>query len=133
VKDADDKKYWNPYLAGALNGLVLILSVWISGKFFGVSTTFARTAGMIEKLFNSERVARMDYFLKEVPMIDWQWMFVIGIFIGAFIAATISGTFAWKAVPEMWEKRFGPKIIKRSFVAFTGGLIAMFGARLADG
>ena len=91
------------------------------------------TAGMIEKLFNSERVARMDYFLKEVPMIDWQWMFVIGIFIGAFIAATISGTFAWKAVPEMWEKRFGPKIIKRSFVAFTGGLIAMFGARLADG
>ena len=48
---------WSPYLAGALSGLVLILSVVIAGKYFGASTTFVRSAGMIEKIFSAERVA----------------------------------------------------------------------------
>ncbi len=88
---------------------------------------------MIEKLFSADRVARMDYFIKEMPMIDWQWMFVLGICIGSFIAATTSGTFAWQAVPNMWQQRFGANRIKRGLVAFIGGVIGMFGARLADG
>jgi len=121
------------YLAGALSGIVSILSIWISGKYFGASTTFVRSSGMIEKLFDPERVAKMEYFIKELPIIDWQWMFVVGIFIGSFIAAITSGSFLWKAVPDMWESRFGPSRIKRGFVAFIGGVIAMFGARLADG
>lgn len=133
MNESDDKKYWSPYLAGALSGLVLILSVWISGKFYGASTTFVKTAGMIEKIFNAERVASMDYFLKEVPVIDWQWMFVVGILIGSFIAAKTSDTFEWNPVPDMWRRRFGSNIIKRGIAAFIGGGIAMFGARLADG
>jgi len=126
-------KGWSPYLAGALTGLVMILSVGISGKYFGVSTTFVRSAGMIEKLFNAERVAQMDYFIKEVPKVDWQWMLVVGVFIGSLIASTTSGSFRWKALPDMWEKRFGPSRLKRGAVAFLGGVIGMFGARLADG
>ena len=43
---------WSPYLAGALSGLVLVLSVLIAGKYFGASTSFVRSAGMIEELFN---------------------------------------------------------------------------------
>lgn len=124
---------WSPYLAGALTGLVMVLSVWISGKYFGASTTFVRSAGLIEKVFNPERVSRMAYFIKETPMVDWQWMFVAGILIGSLIASTTSGTFQWKALPDMWESRFGPSRIKRGIAAFIGGLIAMFGARLADG
>ncbi len=124
---------WSPYLAGALSGLVSVLSVWIAGKYFGASTTFVRTAGMIEKLLDPERVAVMDYFRKEVPVIDWQWMFVAGIFIGAFMAAVTSGSFRWTGVPPTWESRFGPSRLKRSAFAFVGGTIAMFGARLADG
>ena len=128
-----NEKLWSPYLAGALSGLVMILSVGISGKYFGVSTTFVRSAGMIEKLFNAERVAQMDYFIKEVPKVDWQWIFVVGIFIGSLIASTTSGSFRWKALPDMWERRFGPSRLKRGVVAFLGGVIGMFGARLADG
>ncbi len=124
---------WSPYLAGALTGLVMILSIGISGKYFGASTTFVRSAGMVEKLFSTERVAQMDYFIKEVPKVDWQWMFVLGIFIGSLIASTTSGSFRWKALPPMWEKRFGSGRIKRFTVAFVGGMIGMFGARLADG
>jgi len=127
------KKGWSPYLAGALGGVLSILSVWIAGKFFGASTTFVRSAAMIEKILGLERIATMSYFIKEVPQIDWQWMFVVGILIGSLIASTTSGTFLWKGVPDMWEKRFGLSKSKRGIVAFVGGVIAMFGARLADG
>ena len=132
MKGIDDKG-WSPYLAGALSGIVMILSVWIAGKYFGASTTFVRSAGMIEKVFSAERVGKMDYFIKEVPKIEWQWMFVFGIFMGSLISSTTSRSFRWKAVPDMWEDRFGPDKIKRAVVAFIGGIIAMFGARLADG
>ncbi len=132
MKTFEDKG-WNPYLAGALSGVVLILSVWFVGKYFGASTTFVRSAGMIEKIFSAGRVAGMEYFVKETPKIDWQWMFVVGILLGSLIASTTSDTFRWQAIPHMWETRFGPRRTKRGLVAFVGGLIAMFGARLADG
>lgn len=126
-------KGWNPYLAGALSGLVSIGSIWYAGKYFGASTTFVRTTGMMEKIFSPERVASMPYFIKEVPMVDWQWMFVIGIAIGAFVASISSGSFRFQAVPAMWQEKFGSSIAPRAVVAFIGGIFAMFGARLADG
>jgi len=132
MKETEDKG-WSPYLAGALSGLVTIFSVWITGYFLGASTTFVRVAGIIEKFFDPEKVKGMDYFNKLVPHIDWQVMLIIGIFTGALIASTTSGTFRLKGVPDMWERRFGKSRIKRGLVAFTGGIIAMFGARLADG
>jgi len=128
-----DKNYWNPYLAGAFAGLVLVLSVWITGNYFGASTSFVRSAGLIEKVFNAQRVSQMDYFVKTTPKIDWQFMFVIGIFIGALIAAKMSGTYKVQAVPDMWQEKFGSNITKRAMVGFIGGIVAMFGARLAGG
>ncbi len=126
-------KGWNPYLAGALSGLVSIASVWAAGKYLGASTTFVRTAGMLEQLAGAERVARMEYFLREVPGFDWQWLLMAGIFAGAFVAAYTAGEFRWRTVPEMWRQRFGPSGWRRGVAAFCGGVVAMFGARLADG
>ena len=66
-----------------------------------------------------------------------RWMrlspFVIGIFIGSFAAAVLSGTFSFRSVPDMWRERFGAGIGKRGAAAFIGGVVAMIGARLADG
>jgi uncharacterized protein len=124
---------WTPYLFGALNGLLIVVSVWLSGNYFGTSTTFARTAGMLESMVAPERVASMPYFIKELPQIDWQWMFVTGIFLGSLISAKLFGDFRWQAVPLMWEKHFGSSQVKRGLVACVGGAVAMFGARLADG
>jgi len=128
-----EPKGWNPYLAGALAGLLLVFSVWFAGKYVGASTTFVRAAGYVERVFNPERVAALEYFKKELPKIDWQFLFVIGIFFGSLIASTTSKSFRIQAVPTMWESRFGPSKAKRGIVAFVGGAIAMFGARLADG
>lgn len=127
------KPQWSPYVAGGLLGLVSWFAVLTAGKYLGVSTTFVRTIGMIESLFAPERVANLPYFKEIRPIIDWQWMEVLGILIGAFIAARLAGEFKSKFVPPMWEKRFGPDRFKRWFVAFLGGIILMFGARMADG
>jgi uncharacterized membrane protein HdeD (DUF308 family) len=125
---------WSPYLAGALSGVVGVLSVWFAGQFLGASTSFVRTAGMIEQFFGPERVAQMAYFVKTVPEIDWQWMFMVGVLLGAAIAAVTSGSFKLQAVPDMWAARFGAgSTVKRAVAAFVGGVVAMFGARLADG
>jgi hypothetical protein len=125
---------WNPYLAGALSGLVSVISVGVAGQFLGASTTFVRAAGMVEKVIAPEHMSQLDYFIKTAPKIDWQWMFVVGIFIGALIASLTSGSFRWQALPDMWQERFGSNSRgKRALFAFSGGTVAMFGARLADG
>lgn len=123
----------NPYAGGALAGLLAVASVWLTGKFFGASTTFVRAAGFIERFFNPTMVANMDYYIKEEPKIEWQWMFVTGVLIGAFLASLLTGSFSVKAVPETWRHRFGKSPVRRAWVAFAGGVIAMLGARLADG
>lgn len=123
----------NPYFAGAATGILAVISVLLTGKFFGASTTFVRAAGMIEKFFAPARVFATEYFIKEKPVIDWQWMFVAGIFFGALIASLMFKEFSLKTIPDMWETQFGRSHLKRAIVAFIGGVIAMLGARLADG
>jgi len=129
----EEGKGWNPYIAGALTGLLLIFSVWFTGKYVGVSTTFVRSAGYIEQVFDADRVSQMAYFKKEMPKIDWQFLFVVGIFVGALVSSTTSRSFRSEAVPARWAGRFGSSVSKRAVAAFIGGTIAMFGARLADG
>lgn len=130
------KKYgqgWNPYLAGALTGLLMVLSIGLVGRFFGASTTFARTAAMLENLVAPERVAAMPYFIKNAPVFDWQWLFVAGILVGSFLSAKLFQDFRVEAVPPMWAARFGKNQLGRGLTAFAGGVVAMFGARLAGG
>ena len=127
------EKMWSPYVAGALAGLLLVLSVLVTGKFFGASTTFVRAANYVEQADAPEKVAGMEYFIKEKAKIDWQFLFVVGVLFGSLISASMSGERRSVAVPSMWESRFGASRTRRWTVAFLGGMIAMFGARLADG
>ncbi len=132
------KKTWSPYLAGALTGVLLVLSVIISGKFVGASTTFARSASVIEQAIGIDTSA-FEYFTTKngkygpSSLPNWQFMFVVGIIIGAFLASRLSDNFKIQAVPDMWNERFGDNPLKRALVAFIGGVIALFGARLAGG
>lgn len=126
-------KAWSPYLAGALAGVLMALSVLIAGKYFGASTSYVRSVGLLEGFFAAERIEALEYFRRTLPHLDWQWMFVAGILIGSFISAVISGTFQIQFVPDMWRSRFGINPVKRALVAFCGGVVAMFGARFAGG
>ncbi len=126
-------KTWSPYVAGVLAGLLLVLSVFLTGKYFGASTTFVRAAGFVEQTVAPEKVAGMEYFLKEKAKLDWQGMFVLAVLFGSLAAASLSGERRAVPVPAMWEARFGSSRVRRWTLAFFGGVIAMFGARLADG
>lgn len=132
------KKTLNPYVAGALVGVILVLSVIVANKYPGASTTFARGASVIEQSLGID-TTRFEYFTmkngKYGPdsLPDWQLMYVMGIALGAFVAAKLSGTFKVKTVPKMWEDQFGASPAKRGLVAFTGGALALFGTRLAGG
>jgi len=130
---------WSPYLAGALVGLLAALSAAATTKvmgktnFLGASTTFVRAAGLIEKAVVPSHVEKNEYMAKEKVRVDWQFMLVLGILLGASLASRLDGSFSWEAVPPIWKERFGPSPVVRALGAFVGGLVAMFGARLADG
>ncbi|WP_461209421.1 YeeE/YedE thiosulfate transporter family protein [Desulfocurvus sp. DL9XJH121] len=123
---------WSPYLAGALSGLLAVFSVLVAGKYLGASTTFVQAVGMAEKSI-SPALVDTPYFLKYALAVDWQFMFVVGIAIGAFIASRTDGSFRVQSVPDMWSRRFGTAWLPRALTAFAGGVIAIYGARLAGG
>ena len=130
---------WSPYLAGALVGLLAVVSVWATtvmmGKtnYLGASTTFVRAAGLLERAVAPEQVSGNEYFTKTKVKVDWQFMLVSGIFLGALISSVTDRRFKWESVPPVWAKRFGNSPIKRAVGAVLGGMVAMVGARMADG
>jgi hypothetical protein len=130
---------WSPYLAGALVGLLAIGSAlatahWLGkANYLGASTTFVRAAGLLERTVAPDHVADSEYFTKEKVAVDWQFMFVLGIFFGALAASKLDGSFKLESVPPTWEQRFGPSVGKRALGAVAGGIVAMVGARMADG
>jgi uncharacterized membrane protein YedE/YeeE len=130
---------WSPYLAGALVGLLAILSVYLTatymGKsnYLGASTTFVRAAGLVFQNFDAAHVAQNAYYTKEKVKIDWQFLMIIGIYFGALLSSVTDKSFKLEGVPSVWQQRFGSSVIKRAIFAFLGGIVAMIGARLADG
>ena len=127
------QKTWSPYVAGALAGLLLVLSVFLTGKYMGASTTFVRAAGFVEQAVAPEKIAGMEYFVKTKAKVDWQFMFVIGVLFGSLASVSLSKEMRAVPVPPMWSRRFGLSRVKRWVAGFLGGIAVMFGARLADG
>jgi len=130
---------WRPYIAGALAGVLAVLSVVVSTqllgspKYLGASTTFVRVAGLAERAAAPAHVEGNAYFEKTGVKVDWQMMFVIGIALGALIASLADKSFRLESVPPIWSDRFGSGVGLRAVGAFAGGVVAMFGARLAGG
>ncbi|HFC98681.1 MAG TPA: YeeE/YedE family protein [Thermosulfurimonas dismutans] len=130
---------WSPYLGGALTGLLLVASVLVTYQLFGhprylgTSTAYVRVSGMIEKAVSPQAVARNEYYRKEGTGIDWKVMLVLGVPLGALLAALRNGEFRLRWVPERWTRCFGNSPVVRAIGAFIGGFLIIYGARLAGG
>lgn len=124
---------WSPYICGAGIGILSWLTFLLSDKPLGTSTTYVRTAGMLERLLRGSRVLQREYFKTTPPSIDWQWMLVLGIVIGAFISSMASGQARVEWVPEPWLTAFGGATGPRLVVAFIGGGLLGLGSRWAGG
>ena len=124
---------WSPYAVGIGIGVLSWLTWLVSSKPIGCSTSFARSAGMLEKLIRGKGAPDRPYYKEIKPEVDWQWMFVLGIVIGALVSSWLSGDFNWEWIPESWGAAFGTNIVLRIAAALLGGILLGFGARWAGG
>ncbi|MCB1114352.1 MAG: YeeE/YedE family protein [Chlamydiia bacterium] len=130
------KDRWSPYLVGALLGVLeWIVFGWMHHEL-GVSTTFVHISAMIAALISPEYLEKLTYFqetLAKSPLINWQFMLVIGVLIGAFLASWLSKSYFGSKIPRIWQANFGVKKAGLFFTSFIGGIVIIFGARLAGG
>jgi uncharacterized membrane protein YedE/YeeE len=123
---------WSPFLVGACIGALSWITFGLMGKALGTSTTFVTVVASLQSLITPEHVKATPYLAKHTK-IDWQFMLVIGIFIGAMLSTLLARSYKVEQVPHLWAWRFGPARAKRYIAAFLGGILVLFVARLADG
>lgn len=126
---------WNPYLVGALIGVLSLVTFSLADKPLGMSTAIAQASGACALPFaGADAVAANTYWAKKaVPKWDYGTLFLLGSLLGAFASAVSSRSFQLGAVPTVWRDRFGPSVPKRLVASFLGGTLIIYGARLADG
>jgi hypothetical protein len=126
---------WPWWQAGLMLGLLCVLIWYTANTSLGTSTTFSRAAGMVVSLVSPDHVAENAYYKRHKPIVDWQFLLVLGIPVGAYLAARLSrGTVQFTTkLPEAWVNRFGTSKARRWVIGILGGILVGFGARFADG
>jgi len=124
---------WSPYFAGAGIGILACGAFLLSDHPLGCSTGYVKIRGLMERAVRPAMVQKSEYYHVIPPAIDWQFMVVPGIIIGAFLSAMLSGSFRFVWVPALWGETFGYSPALRIAVAVTGGILLETGARWAGG
>jgi uncharacterized protein len=127
-------KYLNPYVAGFLLGLVLLATIYITGRGLGASgalkSAVVTTVHEIAPAHAEESAFYGPYFGEgmESPMKSWLVFEIIGVVAGAFISGLVSDRL--KIVTEA-----GLRVSKRRrwIFAVIGGALFGIGAQFARG
>ncbi|MCS6891635.1 MAG: YeeE/YedE thiosulfate transporter family protein [Rhodovarius sp.] len=123
-----------PYLAGAGIGVLSWIVFVVVATPIGITTSLSAVAGGATALFTGpELVAQNSYWARHPLRLDYGTLFLVGTFLGALASALLSRRFRFEAVPRVWAERFGPSPARRFVSAFLGGVLTMYGARLANG
>jgi hypothetical protein len=129
-----DRIDWSPYLIGAGIGVLSWVVFVVANNPLGITTALSQVAGgAATPILGAEAVAKNSYWAKNALRLDYGTLFLAGTMLGGLLSALLAGSWKIEAVPSVWAERFGPSVVKRSLVAFAGGAIAMYGARLANG
>ncbi|MCL4675571.1 MAG: YeeE/YedE family protein [Pararhodobacter sp.] len=134
-------------LGGIMLGLVFFLALMLV-KPIGVSTQFVIADGVIADALNNEVIVQNaegvwtssnPYFARYASNIanplNYGFVFVIAMAIGAALSSGLRRGVAAteKTVPAIWRANFGSGAMGRMAIAFAGGFIVLFGARMAGG
>ena len=132
-KKRSPKPYTNAVIAGVLLGLVLFAVYFFTGDGLGASGGANRVAVWLAKIVAPGWVNSQPYIIRygggaKNPLDSFIVMLDIGVLIGGFLSAWFFGRFSLETIK-------GPnvKISLRWVIAFFGGTLAGFGARLARG
>lgn len=135
-----DKSIISWKAAGISLGLLLTLATALV-KPLGVSTQFVVTDAAVTHSVAPEFAESNAYLARYGEKTDWGigygWMLVFGMFVGGGITARLyrarQPEIDKGSMPAMWQQNFGSSHAKRFAAAFVGGLLLLFGARLAGG
>ena len=125
------KAYMNPYLAGFLLGLVLLATVYITGRGLGASGAFKSVViASVETIApaHAENTAYYKDFKAENPEGPWKNFLVFEVF-GVLVGAFFSGVLANRSGLKL-EK--GPRVTNavRIAGAIIGGALFGYGSQL---
>lgn len=124
--------YMNPYLAGFGLGLVLLATFVILGRGLGASGAFSAFLVWLMSFASPDYVTsnavHSGYWNEGRPLMA----FLVFLTVGSFTGAAVSG---WLAGRSTFVIEHGPRIstAARLALAFAGGAIMAFGAKLASG
>jgi len=147
--------YWNWKIGGIMLGLVFFLAV-VLVKPIGVSTQFVITDGILARVVNPELIekdpgsktgysssnAYLDksggkYARAVANPLNYGLVFVLAMILGGLLGRLRNSTAREEsAVPEIpvhHRNRFGQTPWLRALLAFSGGFLVLWGARLAGG
>jgi uncharacterized membrane protein YedE/YeeE len=127
------RPFWEPLIAGVALGTVLLLTFLLTGHGLGASGFFTLlTAWLGGEIARPATVANayLGPFMKSAagPLSAWISWEVIGVMLGAFVAALTAGRFRVRLDGAKNLDGLG-----RVALALVGGVLTGFGARLARG
>ncbi len=124
------KALLNPYVAGLLLGATLLAAYLILGTGLGASGAIARLGAHLELQLAPARTLAGDYFGRwgDQPLKYYLVFMVAGVFLGGLVSAFLGRRFAVKI-----ERGAKCARQKRLLLALSGGIMAGFAARLANG
>ncbi len=127
------KPYVNGYLGGILLGLLLFLTFFLSGNGLGASGGVNHLLAWVLDLIAPRFVETHPYWARYAggtlrAWDNWVVFMVFGLLIGGFVSSKIHGR--WQVATNK-----GPKLSARTrwLLAFLGGTLMGYGARLARG
>ena len=101
----------------------------------GASSSYVTVGGLLASLVDPA-IVQIDYVARHLTATGknwWQVALVAGIAVGAFASMRLSGA-RRHAISPAWGRALASRSPGvRYAVAFVGGFIMLFGARLADG
>jgi len=128
-----ERPYVHPYFGGMVLGIVLFLAILLTGNGLGSSGGTTRLVTFVEDQIAPAHVDRTPYLLKMAggdknPLDDW----IIPVFFGALLGGFTSGKIFGRTKIETTK---GPNVSDRTrwTMAFLGGVIFLYGARMARG
>ncbi len=130
-------EFMNPYLAGFLLGLVLLTTIFVTGRGLGASGVFKNVVVATVDNVAPEHTREHPFYSASIkpahsPLKSWLVFEAIGLILGAFLSGVISHrlTFKTEHPPKV-------KVSTRWIAAFAGGILfgvgAMFGRGCTSG